>query len=146
MREPDLVVGPPENPYLLRWTLVKWRGWQLALHHIMRDDDDRALHDHSDDNWSFLLTGCYWEVFSHNWEPARVRLRLPFIPYFRKGEQPHRLMLWRKRRVWTLWLRGPARREWGFWCPKGWRHWSQYVAQTGDYYTQRHSSVGKGCD
>ena len=141
MRAPDLIIGPVEDPYMSRWHLFRKNGWQLALHRIHKSDDDRALHDHSGDNISLIVWGWYWERFSHAWEPLRQKLRLPFIPYFRKAEMPHRLVL--RFPVWTLWLRWPARRNWGFFCPKGWLRWQDYVGQ--DYRTTGKSPMGKGC-
>jgi hypothetical protein len=143
LRPPDLTIGNP--PQTLRWHLIQWRGFQLALHKWIKSDDDRALHDHSAWSVSLLLTGCYWEVFSHAWEPLRCRLRIPLIPVFRRSSTPHRVLLLSPRPIWTLWLRGPPWREWGFCCPKGWRPWRQYTAER-DYSAPGSSStVGRGC-
>lgn len=149
LRAPDLAIGPRSDPQTARWHLwlPKWmrdRKFQLVLHRWYRSDSDRALHDHSGDNISILLTGRYREWLSHSWEPKKARVRLPFIPYFRKGERPHRIELL-DGPMWTLWLRWPPRREWGFWCPRGWKHWSQYLAEKGDYYKNGTSTVGPGC-
>lgn len=35
---------------------------------------------------------------------------------------------------------GPIVREWGFDCPQGWRHWTEYTK--GEGHT---SGVGRGC-
>src|SRR5690606_8175675 len=90
VRAPDFVVGAdnPEGPYLNRWFLTPWRRWQhqlgqrakadptwwnrtaarlsrllpnLYLHQFLRDDDDRALHDHPSCGVSFILAGGYIE-------------------------------------------------------------------------------------
>lgn len=147
-REPDLIIGPQEDPQTKRWHIVSWRGWQLALHIWCRSDHDRALHDHKADNWTLILDGWYDEVFSHRWESSRVELRHAFIPYFRRAEQPHRVVieprLVHRGRVMTLWLRMPQRREWGFYCKQGWVHNSDYIAER-DYYGAKTSTVGKGC-
>jgi hypothetical protein len=45
---------------------------------------------------------------------------------------------------WSLFFCGPEVREWGFWCPKGWRHWSKYVV--GDYGARGVSQKGGGCE
>lgn len=127
-----------------RWHLVQWRGWQLALHRIFRSDEDRALHDHRSHNVSLILWGWYWEVLSHAWQTARVKLRIPFVPYFRKAEMPHRLVLTRP--TWTLWLRWPPTREWGFTCRKGWIHWKRFVAEPDYSKPGSTSTVGPGCD
>ena len=127
-RPPDLIVGRPDNPYLKRWTLVRWRGWQLAFHQILRDDDDRALHDHVGDYWALILWRGYFEVLRHDWEIAAGawpvgRYRHPFIPYQRRSNAPHRLVLKHpKRPTYTLWLRAPKVREWGFHTDWGWIH------------------------
>ena len=150
MRKPDLIIGPAHDPQTRRWhlwlpTFMKRRGFQLGLHQWLRSDHDRALHDHKANNLSVLLTGPYREWFSHNWEKPYFKVRWPFIPYYRIGELPHRIELHRGP-IWSLWLRWPSRREWGFWCPRGWKPWEQYVAEKGDYYVNGSSTVGKGCD
>lgn len=151
MRKPDLTIGPEHDPQTLRWHLLRWRGVQVALHRWLRSDGDRALHDHSADNISVLLTGRYTEHLSHAWQQPNVwppsgykkpRVRYPFVPYFRKAETPHRIVLTHGP-VWTLWVRFPPRREWGFWCPKGWTNWRKML---GDYANGGVSTMRKGCD
>lgn len=144
MRPPDLIIGPPDNPYMLRWVLWRWRGWQLALHKILRSDDERALHDHVGDNLSIILWGHMLEVR----DPAWPRVHLGHFPFrficWRRAELPHRLEVpWGP--VWTLWLRGPHRRRWGFHCKQGWRDATVYLANA-DYDRTGTSTVGRGCD
>jgi hypothetical protein len=111
-----------------------------------RSDNDRALHDHVADNVSILLWGTYREWFSHGWEPPRWHWRLPLLPYFRRAETPHRVELLNDKPVWTLWMRGPPRREWGFWCsPTRWVHWKQYLAERDYSVPGSTSTVGNGC-
>ena len=132
MFKPDLYIGGKENPYLIRWVLLRSFGFQLALHKICRSDDDRALHDHVGDNLSIILKGEYTEM------PERQVYGAGNV-VFRKAEKAHRLVLNDGQTVWTLWLRWPHRREWGFWCPQGWRHWKQFVDPTNT------GKVGPGC-
>lgn len=140
MRAPDLIIGPQENPYMHRWHLLRWHGWQLALHKIWRSDDDRALHDHSGDNVSILLHGQYTEL-------PDMRVYAAGNVIFRKAEKPHRLVLDEGNPVWTLWLRWPPRREWGFICPgKGWIHWKRFLAESDYSKPGSTSTVGPGCD
>jgi hypothetical protein len=54
-RPPDLVIGPPDKPYLRRWDLLKFLGWQVSLHEMLADDDVRAMHDHPSFNVSIVL-------------------------------------------------------------------------------------------
>lgn len=130
---------------MLRWHLLQWRGWQIALHKWLTSDNDRALHDHRADNISILLWGTYREVLTHAWESVvRNPLRIPGIPYFRRAETPHRVVLHRGAPVWTLWIRFPPRRTWGFYCPKGWVPYSVFI---GDYSQPgSFSTMNKGCD
>lgn len=174
MRPPDLIIGPRDNPQTLRWHLIKFRGWQFALHKWMRSDDDRALHDHIGHNISFILSRAgYMEVVRERvWdddEDAKRRrpdfeqfrlthagdgefyrdvdtwhYRRPWWPYFRRADEPHRVaLLLGSAPVWTLWLRWPPIREWGFHCPRvGWRHWKEYC----DMRDGKGGQIGRGCD
>lgn len=145
MRPPDLTIGPADAPQTYRWHLWRWRGVQFALHQWMRSDQDRALHDHTANNISILLSGRYREWYSHPWEPKRSKMRYPLIPYFRLAETPHRIELLSDKPVWTIWIRFKARRGWGFYCRKGWRHWRTYLG--GDYTKPGAvSTVQRGCD
>jgi hypothetical protein len=119
----------------MRWTLVRFFGWQMALHKICRSDDDRALHDHVGDNLSIVLRGQYTEM------PDRQVYGSGNV-VFRKAEKPHRLVLNPGEHVWTLWLRWPHRREWGFYCPKGWVHWTKFTSGG----REGSSTIGRGCE
>ncbi len=92
--------------------------------------------------------GDYYEILSHEGEkPIREHWCFWLTFRFRRAEMPHRIVLLRGSScpVWTLWLRWPPRREWGFHCPKGWRHWREYVAKRAGYYDAGVSTVGRGC-
>lgn len=153
-REPDFVIGRKDDPYLRRWWVIpRNRFFNIYLHQILRDDDDRALHDHPWWNMSLILRGLYKEHL-----PGGIwKLRRAWRPVFRKATASHRLELvknrWRwvgvgKRRrlelqpivpVWSIFITGPKVREWGFWCPKGWKHWKDFVA------VGNPGEVGPGC-
>lgn len=142
-RTPDLVIGPEDNPYMLRWWLKKdGKFGDLYLHKICRSDEARALHDHRADNISLILKGSYTEIIApkdpycalgYNLNSPITRRFGPGSVIHRKAEQPHRLVLdtetelkfnphgfgnytvtWDKP-VWTLWFKFKERREWGFW-------------------------------
>jgi len=153
MRPPDLTIGPRSNPQTYRWHLwlpKSWyaAGWRLNLHQWFKSDDDRALHDHRGDSFSIILWGGYYEVSSHAWEPLKRKWYGPGSILWRQGETPHRVELkpGAAGKVWTLWLRAPFRREWGFWCPKGWRRYDEYIAERDYTKPGSVSSVGRGCN
>lgn len=138
--EPHFYIGGRDNPYMLRWFLIPRNRWcNVYLHKFLRDDDDRALHDHP---WGFLsvmLRGLYFE---HTEDGAIVR-RAPSLA-FRGAEHRHRVSLARDFDgkpipCWTLVVTGPKTRTWGFWCPKGFVPWQKFVASDDG------GSIGRGC-
>jgi hypothetical protein len=143
MRKPDFVIGPPDDPYLFRWFIIPRNRWaNIYLHKFMRGDDDRALHDHPWVNVSILLSGSYREH-----KPGGViKLRKPWRPWafwrlpMRFPTAAHRVELIEGRPVWTLFLTGPKVRTWGFYCPRGWIPWTEFVEDR-----PGGNAVGKGC-
>jgi hypothetical protein len=140
-RPPDFVIGPKETPYLRRWWILpRNRFFNIYLHNILRDDDDSALHDHPWHNVSIVLSGGYWE-----YTPSDMCWRAAGSITFRKATQAHRLALkWddstpHGKPTWTLFITGPVIREWGFHCPKGWRHWRDFVDERDT------GAIGRGC-
>ena len=133
-REPDHVIGARDDPYLLRWYVIPRNRWaNVYLHEFHRDDDDRALHDHPWDFVSWVIHGAYIE---HTAFGERVRRRGIAL---RIAEIAHRVELLAPV-VRTLIVTGPTRREWGFWCPQGWRHWRDFTAGA------RGELPGRGCE
>lgn len=151
MRKPDFIIGGADNPYLLRWWIIpRNRFFNIYLHKIIRDDDDRALHDHPWWNVSILLRGAYIEVMPHKRHMVTPFMRLTDLPVtskvrkagsivFRRGISAHRLEVARGP-VWTLFITGPVIREWGFHCKQGWRHWKEFVNPNNI------GERGRGCD
>lgn len=156
-REPDMVIGGPERPYMLRWWLLPRNRWfNVYLHHFLRDDDDRALHDHPWPSLSVLLQGDLIETYApvphlaadpaHQvtrhltagtvvWRGPRFAHRLALLCF--RGDSPQPAI--------TLFIVGPRVREWGFWCPRhsaagGWRPWKKFVAPDDP------GATGPGCD
>jgi hypothetical protein len=143
MREPDFIVGGADNPYLRRWWVIPRNRWfNVYLHHFLRSDDDRALHDHPWRNLSVLLTGSYRE----HMPGGVVKLRKPWRPWafwrlpVRAATAAHRVELIDGAPVWTLFLTGPRVRDWGFHCPRGWIPWFEFVEDR-----PGGNAVGKGC-
>lgn len=172
-RKPDFIIGHISRPYLLRWYLTPWRRWkgearknptrlnlfkaQIAdhlpnayLHCIIRDDDDRALHDHPWINFSIVLSGTYREIVPdlrnvstphlRVWDmPKITHTRGPGSVIFRRPTAAHRLEV-AKGPVWSLFITGPKVREWGFHCAWGWRHWREFTNP------ENSGEIGVGCE
>ena len=138
-RPPDFIVGGAEDPYLLRWFIIpRNRFFNIYLHQFLRDDDDRALHDHPWFWCSILLRDGYIE---HTIKAGGVhQRRIRWAPSIKLSSP------WSAHRIevgvieaWTIFITGPRMREWGFHCPNGWVHWRDFTNpdDTG--------TVGRGC-
>jgi hypothetical protein len=141
-RPPDFLIGGAADPYLRRWWLIPRNPLlNVYLHEFRRSDDDRALHDHPWPNLSLLLSGSYVE-----WRPAR--LGMPFLRreqrregdlILRRACAAHRIEL-TDGPCWTLFVTGPRLRQWGFLCPRGWRHWREFTSPADS------GLIGRGCE
>lgn len=153
--EPDQVIGAGAagGPYLLRWHLIPRNPvMNVYLHCFLRDDDDRALHDHPWPWCSLLLFGSYVEhtIAAGGIHRRRVcaegslRLSTPW--------RAHRIELLPRERIhpdhdpgrrpaWTLFITGPRIRAWGFHCPEqGWVHYRLFTDP------EDPGRVGAGCE
>lgn len=131
-RKPDFIIG---DSYLLRWWIVPRNEYSnVYLHEFRRSDDDRALHDHPWASTSLIIRGRYLE---HT--PEGVFERVAGDVCSRPADALHRVELYPGETAVTLFFTGPKVREWGFACPQGWRHWTEFVdARDG-------GQVGRGC-
>lgn len=122
--------------FLDRWGLCHDHIGGFYLHHIAGPDPGMDLHDHP---WSFIsivLRGGYWDWRApvadacrgrqvHHHQSRRWSIhRMPLdVAHRIHAAQPN---------TWTLVLRGPTRRVWGFYPPSGRVSWLDY-----DYATRR---------
>lgn len=139
-RPPDFKIGPPGDPYMLRWWVIpRNKYFNIYLHHFLHSDDDRALHDHPWFNVSCILEGEYteWTIKNGGVNVGTVRKAGQFK--FRSPWSAHRVEL-HNGPVWTLFITGPMMRTWGFHCPKGWRKWQDFVDG------RDKGAIGRGCD
>lgn len=130
-RKPDYIIytnasGEP-LPQLLRWYLIpRNRFFNIYLHKTIKDDEDRALHDHPWHSLSFLIKGRLGEYVFKDIE-ARTTKKQELSkkwPKFRKATYAHRLFLPDpKKPAWTIFITSNKCRTWGFWAKNGWeRH------------------------
>jgi hypothetical protein len=162
-RPPDVIIGGADAPYLRRWhVLPRNRIFNLYLHHFLRDDDDRALHDHPWAWCSYVLAGGYYEhtiaaggIHHRRWRPAgSVRISGP--------RRAHRIELHKHPQhaldfyavmgergrdrlppvtCFTLFATGPTVRNWGFHCPaRGWVAWQDFTDPADP------GIAGRGCE
>jgi hypothetical protein len=138
-RLPDFIVGEEPKPYLRRWWVMPRNAlFNIYLHQFLRSDDDRALHDHMYFNVSFILEGMYIEHtiaqggvnYQKSYYAGNLRFRLPWTAHRIEIDSP----------CWSLFITGPRIRQWGFHCPKGWRHWKEFVSD------RNYGKIRKGCE
>jgi len=135
-REPDFIIGKgPDNPYMLRWYLLPRNDqFNIYYHRIVRDDDDRALHDHPWPSFSIMVSGHMREITQDGERTIRAGDCV-----YRGPDFAHRLALIDGQPVETLFITGPKVRDWGFICPKGWVSWQDFVAPNDT------GRIGRGC-
>lgn len=136
---PHFVVGDANNPYLHRWyVLPRFDFLSVYVHKFLRDDDDRALHDHPWKSVSFLFRGQYIEVTADGKETL---YKAPSVIWRPNAAAPHRIKLIDGKPAWTLFVAGRRERDWGFHCQQGWVPWQKFVEKTAAGNT-----TGKGCE
>lgn len=139
-RPPDFVVGGYERPYLRRWWLIPRNPvFNVYLHQFLRDDDDRALHDHPWMWCSVVLRGRYIE---HTIEAGGIHRQREFSAGAVRVHLPsfaHRLALPDSAGCWTLFITGPRVREWGFHCHNRWVRWQSFTSPL------NRGQIGRGC-
>lgn len=140
---PHFYIGGRANPQLLRWYLIPRNNLlNIYLHKFLRSDDDRALHDHP---WWFISWVIRGEYVEHNGDqPSDEVYRPRWSIAYRPAEHAHRVELGKDRDqksapCWTILITGPKVREWGFYCPRGWVIWTDFVDHKDE------GNVGKGC-
>lgn len=138
--KPHFIIGGEQNPYMYRWyVLPRNRFLNIYLHKFLRDDDDRALHDHPWWFISIMLKGGYYERVN-----GGLIKREGFCVAFRRATHRHQVILFRDEELkskscWTLIITGKVSRQWGFWCPKGFVRWQDFVNHNDA------GAVGPGC-
>jgi len=123
--------------YLRRWILASLFGWKLYLHRIVRADHDRCHHDHPWGFFGFILKGGYVEEipvhengFSATDDVSNVKERIVKPRRFINRLSPkftHRIKRLLNGDSWTLLIRTPTTRMWGFFTPEGWLSWKEFL-------------------
>lgn len=128
------------EPYLIRYYYKNYRPFcRLVLHRVLKSDVD-GLHDHPWNAQTYILSGGYWEtVLKNGYAPspgssyvATERLWRPegYHANF-SANHFHRLELdyaKSKSDTWTLFMMGPAQKEWGFLHNGDWIHHEKYIS------------------
>lgn len=124
---PDFTVFAGGKPQLQRWYVVPRNDvMNVYLHRFLLSDEHRALHDHRGDNRSWVLDGEYTEVLGdvNGIERERIIRRAGDV-VDRRATDPHRVIV--DQPTISLFFIGPITRDWGFYCPRGFVLWEEFV-------------------
>lgn len=132
---PDIVIGDPADPYLLRWFVIPHNKMFNVFYHRMLRDDHDVPHDHPWPSFSIMMRGQLREVLKDG--SSRTLAAGDWV--YRGPEFAHRLELVDHGCAETLFITGPKVRDWGFHCPNGWKHWRAY------FDPDSPGEVGSGC-
>jgi hypothetical protein len=93
--------------------------FNVLVHNITESEGD-DMHDHPWDFLSIILYGGYFET-----TPKGRKWYGPGSIIYRKADTPHRIEVHSKG-VWTLFIHGKEKREWGFIKDNNWLHYTKY--------------------
>lgn len=112
--------------YLRRWHLLNTPWFKIYLHRFTAPDQDKFPHDHPWNSWICILKGSYRENI-YNSNCITHVLRKPGQFRFMSAKTTHRIVKLETSKVWTLFVCGKKKREWGFHTKSGWIHWKNYL-------------------
>ena len=92
-----------------RWELIKTRWFSIWLHGIYEADKDLHLHNHPWDYKSVVLKGSYIEETNDGQNTLK-----PGTFTSRNGAQFHKIKKLLTKKVYTLFMVSPVRRDWGY--------------------------------
>lgn len=118
--------------YMERFWVLHYRRWMpysIRVHHILRSDTDRHLHDHPWPYITIILRGGYWEITKAPDLLGRLQYRWygPGSILVRNKDHRHKLDLVEGTTTWTLFIMGRKVNHWGFFTPEGKIPWRKYL-------------------
>jgi hypothetical protein len=117
-------LGHDECPYARRW-MIKCGFFSLRIHHFIKGDDPRYLHDHAWWFLTFVFKGGYTDVG----EKSRDHLRAPALR-FRRANHRHTVAT-DPGGAWTFLVTGPSTRNWGFYVKGKFMKANKFFRQVG---------------
>ncbi len=106
-------LGEKDCPYAYRWVFIVF-GFSFRIHHFLRSDDKRFLHDHAWWFLTFVLKGGYTDI-SLNSDNVEIKDTLTRFSFrYRPALHKHYVEV-PKGGCWTMLITGKPFRNWGFW-------------------------------
>lgn len=96
-----------------RWRLLSTPWFAIYIHGIYKADEDEHYHDHP---WDYISIGLKGYGFEEHYKGGHVDHNLikPFGVIRRKAEEFHKIESLFKSPIYTLFITGKRRREWGY--------------------------------
>lgn len=109
------IVSKTGDVHFRRYRLIQTPWFALYIHHILKSDEDRDLHDHPWNFSSLILKGSYAEMWKKSplFKVNRNQVYYPGDIVKHAAEDAHKITLMSKD-VWTLVLVSGPRRPWGY--------------------------------
>lgn len=132
-----VIIGPVNDPLLIRYVLWRLPVIGMYLHNMRRSDYDRANHNHPWSWVSLVLKGGYWEWHDQTLDGKNVKeWRGPGSVLVRPAQWRHRFELpitatLTPQPSWTLVIVGRRCQKWGFFLPDGWCWWRKHNYKLG---------------
>jgi hypothetical protein len=122
----------PLKGYMGRWWLVRpsrWLPFSIRIHHIQRADFDRNLHNHPWNFHTIVLRGIYTEELLMPDGGKRYQVASRGQTYTRNTGEYHRVASVGRGGVWTLFIMGRKRCDWGFMVGRKHIFWREYLGE-----------------
>jgi hypothetical protein len=116
--------GTTDSVYMTRYSLVMCRLGEIAFHRFYRSDGN-DMHDHP---WPFVSIVLWRGYREHT--PRGVKRIWPGMVLFRPARWVHRVELVGPS-AWTLVIKGPRVRMWGYHTARGWQMFRDYWKEHG---------------
>jgi hypothetical protein len=121
-----VIVNCDHDPFMYRWYVLRTKWVSVFIHKFVRDDEDRALHDHP---WAFLVIPI-WRGYVEHCERKRIpharRVRPLLGMRLRRATYRHRVVLIGGKPAWSVFIHFRRWREWGFWPREGFTPWNKW--------------------
>lgn len=111
-------------------------GNSIRIHHTMRSDFDRALHDHPWPSTSIILKGGYYEILPKDQQQPAANDAVDFVRVWRSpgdvvardASHRHRLEIVPGTTCWSMFIVGEWEKDWGFYDKEeGFVYWRKYL-------------------
>jgi hypothetical protein len=120
------------TPYMVRYYLLRKsnsnkKGFNIFLHKILLSDSDEHLHNHPWDAFTLIMKGAYIE---HKEKNSSLFKSFSFRKI--RCNDFHKIELVNNKPVWTLFIHGPRKQNWGFLVDNKVVDWRKYLGISRD--------------